>query len=329
MSRKISKRPRVGLRHAETILAVPAVLLLSVPAAADIDFYGKLNVTLQNSDEPRGEQVELQSNSSRVGVKGEEDLNGNLKAIYQLEWQVNIDAPSGEDNITARNQFVGLQGAFGTVKVGRHDTALKEAQGDFDLFNDLEGDISRSFNGENRLKDYIGYTTPTFADAFSATVNFFPGEDPASGNDGLADGTSLSLAYETDLIYAAVARDSDIDGEGVETTRVVGGYTFGAAQVMLLYQLTDAGTVDEHGFGGSIAWTFGDNTVKLQYLSADIWQTDPQLDPLDNLFESLFSVGLDHELGEATKAFAFYTTGDIGGTSESSNYAAIGIEHAF
>ena len=31
--------------------------------------------------------------------------------------------------LTARNQFVGLQGAFGTVKVGRHDTALKEAQG--------------------------------------------------------------------------------------------------------------------------------------------------------------------------------------------------------
>src|SRR5690606_14630689 len=141
--------------------------------------------------------------------------------------------------------------------------------------------------------------------------------------------TSLSLAYETDLIYAAVARDSDIDGEGVETTRVVGGYTLGAARIMLLYQLTDAGSVDEDGFGGSIAWTFGDNTVKLQYLSSDIWQTDPQLDPLDNLFESLFSVGLDHELGEATKVFAFYTSGDTGGTGESSNYAAIGIEHAF
>ena len=58
-----------------------------------------------------------------------------------------------------RNQFVGLEGAFGTVKVGRHDTALKQAQG-FDLFDDLEGDIAGVLNGENRLKDYIGYISP-------------------------------------------------------------------------------------------------------------------------------------------------------------------------
>ena len=330
---------RIGLHPVAVIFAVMAGgvlfgfigMLIALPAAAvaEIDVYGRLNVTLQNSDEPPDEQVELQSNSSRVGVKGEEDLNGSLKAVYQLEWQVNVDAPSGEDNITARNQFVGLQGAFGTVKVGRHDTALKEAQGDFDLFNDLEGDISKSFNGENRLKDYIGYTTPTFADAFSVNVNFFPGEDPAAGNDGVADGTSVSLIYETDLIYAAVAQDRDLEGEGVDTTRVVGGYTFGPAQVMLLYQRTDAGSVDDDGFGASLAWTFGSNTAKLQYLSSDIWRTDPQLDPLNNLLDSLLSVGLDHELGEDTKLFAFYTTGDIGGTGESNNYAAIGIQHDF
>lgn len=298
-------------------------------AYAQIEVYGRLNVTLQNSDEAAEEQVELQSNSSRVGVKGEEALNGNLKAIYQFEWGVDFDGESGDDNISARNQFVGLEGGFGTIKVGRHDTALKEAQGDFDLFNDLEGDISKTFNGENRPKDYIGYTTPTFADAFSVTVNLFPGEDPAAGKDGMADGTSVSLIYETDFVYAAVAQDRDIDGEGVDTTRVVGGYTFGPAQIMLLYQRTDGGVVDDDGFGASIAWTFGKNTAKLQYLDSDIWRDDPQLDPLDNLLESLLSVGLDHELGENTKLFGFYTTGDIGGTNESTDYVAIGIQHEF
>jgi len=100
---------------------------------------------------------------------------------------------------------------------------------------DLEGDIGKVFNGENRLRDYIGYTTPTFAGAISENVNFFPGEDPSAGNDGVADRSSLSLNYKTDLIYAAVAHDLDVDGEGVETTRVVGGYTFGPARFMLLY----------------------------------------------------------------------------------------------
>ena len=80
---------------------------------------------------------------------------------------------------------------------------------------------------------------------------------------------------------------------------------------------------------GSLPWTFGKNVAKLQYLTADVWRTTPQIHPLDNLFETLLSVGLDHQLGESTKVFAFYTTGDIGGTDESNNYIAIGIQHNF
>lgn len=311
---------------------MPAICLI-VPAPAlasdQIDVYGRINVTLQNSDEAAGEQVELQSNSSRIGVKGEEALNGNLKVIYQLEWGVNIDSEGNNDNLVPRNQFVGLEGAFGTIKVGRHDTALKQAQGDFDLFDDLEGDISKVFNGENRLKDYIGYVTPVFGQAFSATVNFFPGEDPQAGNDGVADKTSVSLQYETDLLYVAVAHDNDVDGDGVTTNRVVGGHTFGPARVMLMYQQTDNGDLKEDGFGGSLAWTFGKYVAKFQYLTADIWRTDLQANPLDNRLESLLSVGLDRKLGEDTRLFGFYTTGDIGGTTESNSYLAIGIEHKF
>jgi len=311
------------------ILSMMAALAPASAAASDeLAVYGKINVTLQNSDEAAGEEAELKSNSSRIGVKGEKALNGSLKAIYQLEWGVNIDSESNDDNITPRNQFVGLEGAFGTVKVGRHDTALKESQQDFDLFNDLEGDIAGTFNGENRLKDYIGYISPALGKSFHVTVNFFPGEDPDSGNDGVADSSSVSLDYETDLLYVAVAHDWDIDGAGVETLRLTGGYTFGPVRLMLLYQQTDA-VEDEDGFGVSLAWTFGKNIAKLQYLSSDIWRTDPQTDPLSNKLESQISVGLDHELGEDTKLFGFYTTGDIGGTSESNNYFAIGIEHNF
>ena len=310
-------------------LTVSLLAPASALASDEIELYGRINVTLQNSDEAAGEQVELQSNASRIGVKGEKALSTSLKVIYQLEWGVNIDSDGNDDNLVPRNQFVGLEGAFGTIKVGRHDTALKQAQGDFDLFDDLEGDIGKVFNGENRLKDYIGYVTPVFGKVFSATVNFFPGEDPEAGDDGVADKSSISLQYQTDLLYMAVAHDSDVDGDGVTTNRVVGGYTFGPARVMLLYQQTDNGTLKEDGFGGSLAWTFGKNVAKVQYLTADIWRTQPQANPLDNRLESLLSVGLDHKLGEDTRLFGFYTTGDIGGTAESNDYIAIGIEHKF
>jgi hypothetical protein len=59
-------------------------VLTSTVAAAEVDVYGRINVTLQNSDEAAGEQAELRNNSSRVGVKGETALSAGLKAIYQL-----------------------------------------------------------------------------------------------------------------------------------------------------------------------------------------------------------------------------------------------------
>jgi predicted porin len=315
------------------IIAAAGPLLASAPlcsrASDELDVYGRINLTLQNSDEALQEEVELQSNSSRLGVKGEIALSPGLKAIYQLEWGVNIDAENSDDTLTPRNQFVGLEGGFGTIRIGRHDTALKQAQGRFDLFDDLEGDIGKVFNGENRLRNYIGYVTPTFGRAFTLTANFSPGEDPTSGNDGVADKTSVSMRYQTDLAYAAIAHDSDVDGDGVDTTRLVAGHAFGRANVMLLYQKTDSGLGSNDGFGASVAWTHGNYVAKFQYLSSDTWRTQRQPDPLDNRLDSLLSVGLDRKLGDSARVFGFCTTGDIGGTDERNTYLAVGIELNF
>ena len=322
-----------GRAGVNRILLSASLMMCAVPAPSqasdELDAYGRINVTLQESDEALEDKAELQSNSSRLGVKGEIALSPGLKAIYQLEWGVNVDSEGNDDILTPRNQFVGLKGRFGTVKVGRHDTALKQAQGNFDLFDDLEGDIGKVFNGENRLEDYIGYVTPAFGKGFTATVNLFPGEDSTTGNDGVADKISGSLRYQTDLVYAAIAHDSDVDGEGVDTTRLVGGYTVGPADLMLLYQRTDNGLQSEDGFGGSVAWTYGQYVAKIQYLGSDTWRTHPGAVPLANRLDSLLSIGLDRKLGDAARVFGFYTTGDIGGTDESNTYLAVGIELNF
>ncbi len=318
---------RVSIYSAGALFA--AVGIWSVAGAAGPDVYGRVNLTLQNSDEASGEQAELRNNASRLGVKGDFELTPALKAIYQLEFGVNIDGDSEEDTFTHRNQFVGLEGVFGTIKAGRHDTALKESQGDFDLFDDLEGDLAGVFNGDNRLRNYVGYTTPALGKALHVTVNFFPGEEPDAGDDGLADAASISLDYQTEALYLALAHDRDIDGEDVETTRAVGGYTWDAVQLMLLYQRTDAGAGEHDGLGASLAWTLGKYTAKFQYLSADQWQSGLPPDPLDDWYESLVSVGLDRALGADTRLFAFFTSGDIGRTGERNRYVALGLEHDF
>jgi predicted porin len=309
-------------------VAVAGLVLASTAGAEEIDVYGRVDLSLQHADEASDRFYELKNNASRVGVKGEFELKGGLKAIYQLEFGVDFDDET-DGSFTDRNQFVALQGAFGTVRLGRHDTALKQSQGTFDLFDDHEGDITTVFNGEVRLNDYVAYVTPVLARALTVTVNFFPGEDPAGGNDGVADAASVSFAYDNDHLYAAVAHDVDVEGENVETTRLVGGYTFGDARIMLLYQRAESGEAQEDGFGASVAWQLGDSTAKVQYLAADIWRLTPQVDPTGNRLENSLSLGVDQRLAEHTKLFGFYTTGDIGGTSEKNEYVAVGIQHNF
>jgi predicted porin len=75
-------------------------------ASDELDVYGRINVTLQDSDEATEQQVELRSNASRIGVKGEKPLSAGLKVVYQLEWGVNIDNEGADDNLVPRNQFV-------------------------------------------------------------------------------------------------------------------------------------------------------------------------------------------------------------------------------
>ena len=136
-----------------------AFLLFSFNAISLPDFYGHLNLS---ADYYFGEssqiKSDLKSNASRLGVRGDFRINDKITGIYQVEYQVDLEASP-----TTRNTFLGLKGNFGTIKAGKHDTPLKLAQLDADLFNDTQGDIANITRGENRPSSYLGYDSPEIA----------------------------------------------------------------------------------------------------------------------------------------------------------------------
>src|SRR5690606_19048868 len=137
--------------------------VLPLSAIADVTVYGKANVSLQNADESGDAKIELVSNASRIGLKGSEEITEGLKAIYQLEYQTEVDDGSGSNGQTfnQRNIYIGLQGSAGTIMGGHFDTPLKVVQEKVDLFNDLEGDMATIFNGETRASNTVQYVTPS------------------------------------------------------------------------------------------------------------------------------------------------------------------------
>lgn len=63
-------------------------------------------------------------NTSRLGFKGTEDINGGLKAVFQLEMGIAADTGVADNPLFKRQATVGLEGRFGSVLVGRAFTSV-------------------------------------------------------------------------------------------------------------------------------------------------------------------------------------------------------------
>lgn len=100
--------------------------------------------------------------SSRLGVRGTEDLGGGLKANFHLEGALSPDtglgASSGGFNFQRRS-VVGLEGAFGSVVAGRDYTPLFGVSGVVDPF--VTNGVGSSYNLLNNVitNDSTGSTT--------------------------------------------------------------------------------------------------------------------------------------------------------------------------
>jgi len=154
--------------------------------------------------------------ANRIGVKGSEDLGNGLKAIYQVEFGINLSdtndtIPSGADSITYRNTFVGLAGNWGTFLVGRHDTPMKISTGKLDLFADTMADYNGTVGFDDiRADNAIAYISPSWGGFSFAGAIIAPGGATAIGveninSDSLASAYSLAAIYSNGPFYGSVA----------------------------------------------------------------------------------------------------------------------------
>ena len=225
------------------LLLATAVAALSITAAhAAPTVYGKAFLTLDYvstdydaANKTDEDTFKLNSNQSRIGFKGEDDLTDTTKLVYQLEYGIDVDDDSQQ--FRSRNTYVGLaHNTLGTVLAGRHDTPLKLAQNKVDVFNDTLFDITNAgVSGENRANNTLAYQSPVIvgmpvsfmaATALSETdadgdilVSAASGTKPAVYRDRKVkdNGYSALLAYDKNGVYLAGAYDKDMGANNVNT----------------------------------------------------------------------------------------------------------------
>tara|TARA_B110000967_G_scaffold117662_1_gene120366 strand:- start:2297 stop:3265 length:969 start_codon:yes stop_codon:yes gene_type:complete len=296
----------------------------------DSTIYGKVNVSVVNADTGSTDQWKLNSNASRLGVKGKTEIADGLYAVYKAEFEIAVDdGDTKGQTFNQRNIMAGIRGGFGTVWAGKHDSPTKLAQNKIDLFNDLEGDIKNTFEGENRVSNIVAYTSPNI-NGFATTVAMIPGEGvdvDGDGNDdtGLTDGISYSVSYTKDNLYIAVAGDQDVDSQ--DLMRIVAQYKIDALKLGVMYQQNEdnLGTKDESGFFVSAAYKLDSKTtLKAQYGSIE--------DDADGDKEDTMSLGADYKLAKGTKLYVFYTDNTDSSVGEADTDATaygLGMEHKF
>ena len=294
------------------LLGTATALLATAPFAAangpiDGKLYGKVNVSVVNSDGSE-EMWKLNSNASRIGLKGSTQVSEGLTVFYKTEFQVAVDGDG--DVFKQRNIYAGIKGQYGSLLAGNNDTPTKLAQNKIDLFNDLEGDIKKTFAGENRMSDFVAYTTPKFGN-FIATYAVMPGEEDGGS---LSDTTSYSVNYSKGDLYVAVAGDSNV--KGADLLRIVSQYKFDAWQLGLMYQDND--TTNESGYFASAAYKIDNITYKAQYGSNE--------NDTDGSDKTTLSLGADFKLAKNTKSFVFFTDNE---DSSSTKTFGLGLEHKF
>jgi predicted porin len=270
-------------------------------------------MSMDRYDNDVNEEGMMANNSSRFGIKGDEDLGGGLKAIYQIESPIfAADEGTGGFGGTMRNTFVGFSGGWGTVKIGRHDTAYKDLGRKLDNFNEQVGDM-RNFIGnkgayDNRISNMIRYESPNFSGFNAVVQNSSNNGSDLAGNTANKD-TSLGLNFSSGPLFVGAAWNEVANtGSNNDTTgiRLAGAYTMNDFTLGLLWEsLSDIGGTsgaDRDAMGFVAAMKMGNNKFKFHWLDAD------ELDNAANTGGDMWAIGVDHMFSKTALVYLNYAS---------------------
>jgi len=341
----------------KSLIALAVVGAFATPAfaaTANVDVGGTINMSLDylDADNKTTKQTgnwNVSSNSSNIYFRGSEDLGGGLKGIWQIQTYFsaggtgNNDTFNGAagDGVSSGNTFVGLQGNFGTVLLGKHESPMKLIGRSVDLFGDQIGDnrnlVTQKVTATNnagagfdlRPNNVVAYVTPTFnglTGSIAYVTNANGGAVAAADNS--VDAWSASAKYENGPLMVGLGyeihnlSEANVAWKDEKAWRLAASYAFGDARVVAFYQ--DASDLDgvsgsdvkTWGLGG--AYKMGAITLKAQYYNAD------DMGKTTNTGADMWALGVDYDLSKRTKVqFAYATTDNDSGAK----YSAFGGGH--
>jgi predicted porin len=156
--------------------------------------------------------------NNKLGFRGVEDLGSGLKALFQLEIRYEPDTGTVESGVRPLFQGqsrVGLQGDFGTVRLGRGLTAFQETSTAFEPWSGIPAvagyqtdlqvagyssdPLSVTGNSGNRFSNAVFYNTPVIGGIFQFNATIATKE--ANGNSAIVGrGTAAAPQFPANAV---------------------------------------------------------------------------------------------------------------------------------
>ncbi len=255
------------MKISKSLIASASLLALASAAHAQLktdgllEVYGRASFSVDQLDDgDKYKRNNLSSNASRLGFRGSKKI-GEVTGIWQIEQEIqfNLDTKQSTDHnrLASRDTFAGLQGDFGTVRVGKFDTPFKVAREPFNLFGDQLGDMRNltrvsGAKFDERLNNMLEYQTPVM-NGFQAKIaySFHSGTSATtdSGVEKKQDATSVSLGYKAGNLDATLAYESygadnalssSVNGKRDATRAAIAYKLTPELRVMGFYQTADS-----------------------------------------------------------------------------------------
>ncbi len=326
-------------------------------AQSSVVIYGTVDANVNKVS--RASTAVGKHDNNKLGFKGVEDLGNGLKALFQLEIRYELDTGTLESNTRPLFQGqsrVGLQGAFGTVRLGRGLTAYQESSTAFEPWSGMPSragfqpdihiagytsdPLSGAGNSRNRFSNAVFYNTPVLSGfQLNATVATKEGnggptasivgggtianpEYPALVAEASANPYSLSGTYTNGPVAAMLGYERN----ALETKlwSVAGSFNpITPLKLMASYQEQDQGHTVGAAADETKSWVIGANfTVGSGLIRAGYGRLTPE----NTTKTKRASIGYEHNLSKRTYVYAEASQTKI---VNKTNYYGVGVHHNF
>ncbi|MDY0744359.1 porin [Paucibacter sp. R3-3] len=282
-------------------LAVLSSVAGMASAQSSVTLFGVIDLATRYTKSNGESKMNLSKDglaSSRLGVRGVEDLGGGLKAGFWLEGGLNADTGAAGANVGStgaaktttstfwnRRSTVSLSGDFGEVRLGRDKTATQLLMDDFDPYGDVgQGAMYNTYsvlgseNGQafgdstqNRNNNQIIYIAPGNLGGFYGQLNVAAGEGAGVAGAGGQKQVSGRVGYKLDALHVAGGlNQTTIDGapEKLKLGTIAGSYDFGMVKPAVIYTQVKYGSLKQDNWTIAATAPVGPGLILASYTNS-------------------------------------------------------------